>query len=84
MKIVEAVLVVLFVAWIPLLAIFSLLLIAGLSPDKEHGSMKYGFVGLIKPEDLRPWGRKVRTIHRILSWGFPVLLIAILATLAFK
>jgi hypothetical protein len=82
MRAFEVVLVVLLIAWIPLLAIVSLMLSASLRPDENHHPLKHGFVGLIKPDDLTPWGRRVQTIHRVLVYGFPILLIAVLFCLS--
>lgn len=82
MRIVEAILVVLLVAWIPLLAIVSLVLSASLEPDKDHNPLKHGFVGLIQPDDLTPWGQRVQVVHRVLVYGFPILLVAVVLCLS--
>ena len=82
MRIIEAILVVLLVAWIPLLAIVSLLLNASLRPEKSHNALKHGFVGLIQPDDLTSWGRRVQEVHRVLVYGFPVLLVAVVLCLS--
>ncbi|MDQ3124390.1 MAG: hypothetical protein M3Q74_02140 [Pseudomonadota bacterium] len=82
MRIIEAVLVVLLIAWIPLLAIVGLLLSASLKPDSRHNPLKRGFVGLIQPEDLTPWGHRVQAVQRVLVYGFPILLIAVVLCLS--
>lgn len=81
-RIIEAILVVLLVAWIPLLAIVSLLVSASLGRNKSHNPLKHGFVGLIQPDDLTSWGRRVQVVHRVLVYGFLILLVAVVLCLS--